>query len=579
LAQNQEKEKSFLRESVMSLLPFVKRVTLFSVFTTLLILAPSVYMLEVYDRVVNSRNATTLLMLTIWVVGAYLILQLLEWVRRQVMQEASLVLDEKVREGVVHAVFKAQLNNLRAAGSEALKDLKTICDFLPSQAFLAFIDVPLALLILILVFLINPFLGWFAVGGALVLFAIGMFNERRIKQPFEDASRNRTASQLYVAGGARGAQVIESMGMLDQIHARWLKLHTRFVDKQAQASDHAGANAALSKMIQTMTGSLILGLGAWFAIRGELTGGLMIVASILGGRVVAPLVQLIANWRQVIAVREAYVRLENLLKLFPMQGKSMSLPEPAGNLSVEGVIAGPPQSRLQVLKGITFRVPAGNSLAVVGPTASGKTTLARLLVGIWPSMNGAIRLDGSDIYKWDKEELGPHLGYLPQDIELFDGTLAENIARFGEIDEEKVNAACNMVGLSDIVGQLPQGLHTPIGNDGAFLSGGQRQRVALARAVYGMPKFVVLDEPNSSLDEAGDAALVQALRTLKANGTTVIVVTHRMNILSAIDYMLVLVDGRISKFGPCKEVLSALQGATNSTTSKPPVTRPAGGGA
>ena len=285
----------------------------------------------------------------------------------------------------------------------------------------------------------------------------------------------------------------------------------------------------------------------------------MIVASILGGRVLAPLVQIIGSWRQVEGALESFKRLEFLLKEFPLQEKGMALPAPAGLLSVEALVAGAPRSPVQILKGVTFRVASGGSLAIVGPSASGKTTLARLLVGVWPAMQGKVRLDGNDIYQWDKEELGQHIGYLPQNVELFEGTIAENVARFGEPDYEKVREACHMVGLDGFIEKLPKRYDTEIGDDGSFLSGGERQRVALARAVYDMPKFVVLDEPNASLDEAGDVALLNAVKLLRAKGTTVIVMTHRLNILGAIEHMLVLVDGQVQRFGTCQEVMEALQ--------------------
>jgi ATP-binding cassette subfamily C exporter for protease/lipase len=290
-------------------------------------------------------------------------------------------------------------------------------------------------------------------------------------------------------------------------------------------------------------------------------------------------VQIIANWRQVEGAREAFVRLDGMLKAFPAEEERMPLPPPKGALSVEGVIAGAPGSQAQILKGIGFRVAPGDSLAVVGPSASGKTTLARLLTSVWSPMSGKVRLDGSDVATWNKEELGPHVGYLPQAVELFDGTIAENVARFGEPDADKVRAACRMVGLEAFIATLPKGYDTPVGDDGAFLSGGQRQRVALARAVYGMPRFVVLDEPNSNLDTDGDAALIDTLRQLKAAGTTVIAMTHRMNILQSVGYMLVLIDGQIKQFGPRDQVLSALKGEQPpkpQTSPKPQPQQPRG---
>ena len=498
------KDNSPLRDALALMFPSLKQAFFFSLFVNALVLAPSAYMMEVYDRVVNSRSHITLLMLTILVVGAYALLEAMEWVRRQVMHDAGIELDKGLRERVFSAIFSARLLNLPVGGAQALRDLKTIREFLPSQVLLAFVDAPFALLILVLIFFMSPALGWFAVAGALAQFAIGIVNERRIREPLMAANRGSIITQNYADGVIRNAQVIESMGMLGDIHKRWIGRQREFLVQQAVASDYGGTNAALSKLVQSLLGSLLLGMGCWLTLKGELHGSGMIVASILGGRVLAPLVQIIGSWRQVESTMESFNRLEVLLKEFPITAKGMALPAPTGYLSVEGVIAGAPRSPVQILKGVTFRVAPGGSLAIVGPSASGKTTLARLLVGIWPAMQGKVRLDGNDIYQWDKEELGQHVGYLPQNVELFEGSIAENVARFGEPDIEKVREACRMVALNDFIEQLPKGYDTQIGDDGSFLSGGERQRVALARALYGMPKFVVLDEPNSSLDEAGE---------------------------------------------------------------------------
>jgi len=553
------KEKSPLRGALTALFPSLWHAFWFSVIVNVLVLAPSAYMMEVYDRVVNSRSHMTLLMLTLMVVGVYALLEALEWVRRQVMHDAGIEFDKGLRARVFSAIYSARLLNLPVGGAQALKDLKNIREFLPSPALLAVVDAPLALLVLVLIFLMAPGLGWFAVAGALMQFAIGVVNERRIRQPLLAANRSAIDAQGYADGVIRNAQVIESMGMLGDIHKRWMGRQREFLLQQAVASDHAGTNAALSKLVQSLLGSLLLGMGCWLTLKGELHGSGMIVASILGGRVLAPLVQIIGSWRQVEGTLESFNRLDALLKEFPQPDISMPLPAPTGFLSVEGVVAGAPRSPIQILKGVSFRVAAGGSLAIVGPSASGKTTLARLLVGIWPSMQGKVRLDGNDVYQWNKEELGQYVGYLPQTVELFEGTIAENVARFGEPDLVKVSEACRMVGLDGFIEQLPNGYDTPVGDDGSFLSGGERQRVALARALYGMPKFVVLDEPNASLDEAGDAALLNAVKMLRAQGTTVIVMTHRLNILGAIEHMLVLVDGQIQRFGTCQEVLAALQ--------------------
>ena len=567
-----DKQGSSLRSAVTALIPSLKKAFYFSIVVNILVLAPSAYMMEVYDRVVNSRNHMTLLMLTLLVVGIYALLEALEWVRRQVMEDASIEFDKGLKEQVFGAIISGRLLNLPVGGAQALRDLKNIREFLPSQALLSFVDAPLALLILIVLFLMSPVLGWFAVAGALAQFAIGVINERRIREPLMAANRSAISAQGYAEGVIRNAQVIESMGMLGDIHKRWMVRQQDFLEQQAVASDHFGTNAALSKLVQSLLSSLLLGMGCWLTLKGELHGSGMIVASILGGRVLAPLVMIIGSWRQIESTLEAFRRLDALLHEFPLPKKDMALPPPIGFLSVEGVISGAPGSPVQILRGVSFRVAPGGSLAIVGPSASGKTTLARLLVGIWPSMQGKVRLDGNDIYQWDKEELGQYIGYLPQNVELFDGTIAENVARFGEPDPEKVREACRMVGLDLFIEQLPKAYETQVGDDGSFLSGGERQRVALARAVYGMPKFVVLDEPNASLDEAGDIALLNAVKLLRSKGTTVIVMTHRLNILGAIEHMLVLVDGQVQRFGTCEEVMAALQAPP--ATSQPTTNQP-----
>jgi ATP-binding cassette subfamily C exporter for protease/lipase len=308
---------------------------------------------------------------------------------------------------------------------------------------------------------------------------------------------------------------------------------------------------------------MLLGLGAWLLLRNQLNGGeaYMIIGSILGGRVLAPLVQIVSQWQTVVNVRDAYSRLDNMLSMVALRPESMALPAPLGHLQVDGLVAGAPGIPVPILKGISFGLQPGDVLAVVGPSASGKTTLARLLVGLWPAINGKVRLDGVDVFTWDKLELGPHIGYLPQGVELFDGSMAENIARFGELDQAKVEAAARAIGLHDFILSLPQGYDSPVGREGTMLSGGQRQRVGLARAFYGNPAFIVLDEPNSSLDEQGDADLASAITQLKAKGSTFIVMTHRTSVLSVADKMLVLRDGQLQMFGPRDEVLKALSEA------------------
>lgn len=570
---------SELRESIWALRPYWTRALFISVVTSTLSLAPTLYMLEVYDRVVNSASFITLAMLTLLVLGVYVVMEILEWVRVEMMQHAGQQLDDRLGERVFDAVFAANLRKVQAGGSQALTDMRTLREFFYSPALLGAMEAPVALLFLILIFLISPVLGWFAVLGAMVQLLIAVLTERRTQPPLAEANKMAIGAQGYANGALRNAQVIESMGMLEGIHRRWMQRQRKFLHLQAVASDHAGGLTAASKSVQLIQSSALLGLGCWLMLQGELAGGagMMIVGSILGGKVLQPLVQVVSNWKLVINTRDAFQRLDDLLQQVPASAERMSLPAPKGYLSVEAVTAGAPGNPVAILRNVSFALPAGECLAIVGPSASGKTTLARLMMGLWPTMAGKIRLDGADMFAWNKTELGPFVGYLPQGVELFDGTLAENIARFGEIDREKVEEAGRLIGLDALVAELPQGYDSRIGDEGAFLSGGQRQRVGLARAIYGDPRFVVLDEPNSSLDERGEAALLQMLQALKHRRVTVVVITHRTSVLAAADRMLILRDGMVQGYGPRDEVLAALKKANEAAAHPTIPSLPAAG--
>jgi len=554
-------KRSELREALSGQKKYFQNALFFSFFTNLLVMAPTIYMLEVYDRVVNSRSGMTLAMLTLLVVGLYALMEALEWVRMEVLQFAGRRFDAKTSERVFDSVFEANLRRIPGTSVQALNDLRTVREFLASPALIAIMDAPLAMLYIVVLFMINTTMGYMAIVGALVAVALAYFNERDTLPSLTVANRSAIDAQNYAIGSLRNAQVIEAMGMLGSIHGRWMKKQKQLLFMQASASDAAGTYSSLSKFVQLAQTSLLLGAGCWLTILGQFEGGggMMIVASILGGRVLAPISQVIGMWKHVVNARDAYFRLNNLLQALPARQPGMSLPAPKGLLSVEAVTAAAPNSNVAIIRGASFVVPAGKVVAVVGPSASGKTTLARLIVGVWPAASGKVRLDGVDIFPWNKAELGPHIGYLPQDVELFDGTLAENIARFGPVDMARVEAAARAVGVHETIMALPQGYESAIGDDGCFLSGGQRQRVGLARAIFGNPHLLVLDEPNSSLDEAGEQALVQTLLALKAQGTTILVITHRTSVLQAVDLMLLLVEGQVKAYGPRDQVLAALQ--------------------
>ena len=541
--------------------PAIYRAIGFSIIISMLALAPTVYMLEVYDRVVNSRSGMTLAMLTVLIVLAYAVMEILEKVRGGLMRAAGVKIDEALSKRVYDAMFQGFLKRQVGGSMQVLNDLKSVREFLANPALMAIFEAPVALVALALVFAISPILGWAAIIGAVAQVGVALMNERATRKPLGEANRSAVGAQQFAEASLRNAHVMESMGMLDAVHARWQKRQREFLAFQAVASEGAGLWTAMSKAVQQIMSSLLLGLGAWLLLNNMLNGGasMMIIGSVLGGRVLAPLSQLVAQWNGVVNVRGAWSRLESLLAQVPAKPEAMSLPAPKGVLTVESLVAGAPGQQVPIVRGVQFALNRGEVLAVVGPSAAGKTTLARLLVGLWPAMGGKVRLDGVDIFSWDKSELGPYLGYLPQGVELLDGTLAENIARFGEVDMAQVEAAARLVGVHDLIMSLPEAYNSPVGRDGAMLSGGQRQRVGLARALYGKPVFVVLDEPNSSLDEAGDVALANAIAALKQLGTTFVVMTHRTSVLGVADKMLILREGAQQAFGPRDEVLAALQ--------------------
>jgi len=561
---------SELRAALEKLRPRFIKSAWFSIIAGLLLLMPMWYMLEVYDRVLNSRNFTTLAMLSLMVVGAYAVMEVLEWAHHEEMTEAGVELDRILGDRVFVASFEANLKRVPGGSTQSLNDLRLIRDFLPSNLLKAIIEMPIAVVFLIVMFSISPILGAFALAGAILQTFVTYLNERSTQPPLARANRSSHAAQLYADGSLRNAQVIEAMGMLPNIHGRWLAKQREFLGLQALASDRAGIFTSLSKLLQNVLTSGLLGLAAFLILEKLMDGGgsKMIVSSIMGGRVLKPLVEIVTQWRTFVNVREAYKRLDTLLQNVPAKGAAMSLPPPRGRLTAENLLVAAPGSQAPILRSVNFSLNPGEVLAVIGSSASGKTTLARALTGVWPSVGGKARLDSVDVYTWDKAELGPHVGYLPQGVELFDGTIAENIARFGDVDMKKVEAAAKAVGLHDFISALPQGYETDVGPEGARLSGGQRQRVGLARALYGDPVFVVLDEPNSSLDELGEVALAEAIAGAKSRGTTVVAITHRVSLLKVCDKVLLLRDGQMQAFGPRDEVMAAIAKANAEAAAK-----------
>jgi len=547
-----------IAQTLVSFKGAFRTVGVFSAIINLLMLVPALYMLQVYDRVLASRNETTLLMLTLIVLGAYLFLSALELVRSFILIRIGAQLDMKMNKRVYTAAFEQNLKRAGGNAGQALQDLTTIRQFLTGHGLFAFFDAPWFPVYLAVIFLFDPFLGLFALIGSAVLVVLAFVNERVSKKPLEEASTAAIASSNLATNNLRNAEVIAAMGMLPNLISRWFKLNSRFLQLQAEASQKAGAIGSVTKFVRISMQSVILGLGALLVLEGKITPGMMIVASILMGRALSPVEQLISVWKSWSSTRSAYHRLNELLEANPARESGMALPKPVGQVSVEAVTAAPPGSTVAVIKNLSFAIAPGDVLGIIGPSGSGKSTLARLLVGVWPAAAGKVRLDGADVYYWNKDELGPHVGYLPQDIELFGGTVAENIARFGEVYSEKVVAAAKRAGINEMILQLPQGYDTPLGDGGAGLSGGQKQRLGLARAMYGDPSFTVLDEPNSNLDEVGEQALVEAIGDLRRHGKTIVIISHRSSVLQTTTKLLVLVDGKAQLFGPTAQVLARL---------------------
>ncbi|MDD2863401.1 MAG: type I secretion system permease/ATPase [Methylococcales bacterium] len=532
----------------------------FSLVINILQLVPTIYMLQLYDRVVPTGNHTTLVMLTLIMMILFVTMGTLEWVRSQILVRVSTRLETLLNERLFKVAYKQALyTGGQRASSQPLDDLTALRQFMTGNGLFAFFDAPWLPIYIALMFVFHSMYGWMAVFTAILLIIVAIVQEKATSKMLGEANNLAMAGRGLVNKNLRNAEVIESMGMLNNIQKRWLKGTNQVLVLQATASSRAGLISATSKLIRLSSQSLILAIGAYLVIENEITSGLMIGGSVLLGRALAPIDIVIGSWKGFIAARGQYSRLNEMLLQIPADPERMTLPAPEGTFQFESAVVAPPGAKSAVLKGLTLTISKGDVVGVIGPSGAGKSTFARALLGIWPCNQGKIRLDGADVFTWDRNDLGPHIGYLPQDIELFEGTISENIARFGEIDPEKVVNAAKMADVHDLILHLPEGYDTMIGATGGNLSGGQRQRVGLARALYGEPQIVVLDEPNSNLDEVGEAALGNAIQRLKQKRATVIVITHRNNVLANVDKLLILNDGLVSVYGPKEQVIAHLQ--------------------
>ena len=538
-------------------------VGLFSFALNLLLLTIPLYMLQLFDRVLTSRSVETLTLLSVAAAGAILTLAALEAVRGQVMIRISNWLDRRLGGALLGASVTAGLARGSDASVQSLRDLQTFRTFITGPSVFPFLDAPWTPVFIAVIFLFHPLLGWLSIAGATLLFSLALINEMITRTLLMESGGASIKSLRLAEAAVRNADVIEAMGMMPNLVRRWRLENDEMLDLQSRASGRSGAITAISRFFRLCLQIAMLGVGAWLVIHNEMTPGAMIAGSIMLGRALAPVEQAIGAWKSAVAARGAYRRIKQQLDAAPPPGKAMSLPTPSGSLTVKDLAYVYPGSSQPVLRGINFKLEPGEALGLIGPTAVGKTTLARLLVGNLVPRAGHVRLDAADVAQWDAVDLGRHMGYLPQDIELFGGSVRENIARMDDGESEQVIAAARAAGVHDIILGLPQAYETDIGDGGAVLSGGQRQRIALARALYGEPKLLVLDEPNANLDHDGEMALLEAVVAKKAEGVTMVIIAHRPSILQHVDKLLVLRDGTMQMFGARDEVMAKLAGSAS----------------
>ena len=545
-----------MRDLVSRFRPLFVYAGLFSLAINLLLLVPPLYMLQVFDRVLASRSGETLAVLTVAAIVALLVMGLLDVLRSRLLAAAGAALDRKLGPRVLDGLLAHTARLSGAPYLNGLRDVNTLRGFLGGTGLMTLFDAPWLPFFLLVIFLFHPLLGVIAVVGAIAMITLAWLNERLTREPLERAQVEARRAARFIDANVRNAEVVNALGMLPAVTRRWARLNDAALREQMRANKVGGVFSGSTKFARQFIQMAMLAGGAYLVVTQDVTAGVMIAATILLGRALAPVETLVASWRSLVEARSAWRRLDQLLKDTPLAEPGTELPAPAGALEVERAGFALKSSEKPILRGVTFALRAGEALALVGPSASGKSTLARLIVGVWKPVSGVVRLDGADVAAWPREGLGPHIGYLPQDVELFGGTVAENIARLGEPDAAEVIRAAQRAHVHDLILRLPKGYDSEIGESGQALSPGQRQRIALARALYGKPRLVVLDEPNANLDHEGEEALVRALEVLKADGVTVVIIAHRPSLLRGVDKMLVLREGSVERFGTCAEIMA-----------------------
>jgi ATP-binding cassette, subfamily C, bacterial exporter for protease/lipase len=534
-------------------------VAVFSMVVNLLMLTPTLYMLQVYDRVLLSQSELTLLMVSLMTLFLFGVMAFAEWSRSILLVRTGVKLDQALSQKVFRSSFLSYLNPSESDPAKAFGYLIGLRQFMTGNGVFALFDSPWVPIYIGVLFLLHPVLGLVAIVFALVQTSIAWYGHRLGMQAQTASGQSQGDAQKFMQSKLRNIEVLSSMGMLEGLLLRWQRLQHKALLQGGTAQQRLGVVSAVSKFVRYTQQSLSLGVGAWLVIEGQISPGAMIAANVLMTRALAPIDLLVMSWPGFLSSKQAYERLRELMG-FQHKGREKSLEDvPLGQIKLQGLTVRVPGRDKPVLDKVDFVALPGTVTVVLGPSGSGKSTLARAMLGIWPEFEGRILLDDQDITQWTRESLGPHLGYLPQDIELFDGTIAENIARIGEVDSEKVIAAAQAAGLHQMILRFPKGYDTRVGQAGSFLSGGQRQRIGLARALYGEPVLVVLDEPNANLDDEGENALLNAVLLLKQQGKTVVLISHRQGVLKVADRLVILQDGRVLASGPRDGVLAALQ--------------------
>lgn len=554
--------------------PLIRHLAAFSFVINLLFLVPAIFTLQVFDRVIPSNSNDTLLVLLAGASVALLILLALDYVRNRLQNVVGNLVDERLSPPVVGAIVAQAARYPLAMRAASIADVAVLKNVFSANGLIALFDAPWVVIYVAVIWAFHPVLGMGAAAFALLMLAIAWLNDRVGRQPLEDLQRETRRASQYVETSVRNAEVLQALGMTQRLLDRWVQMQQRMLPMQTGASRGAVAFSATTRFLRQTIQILMLGLGAWLVLSQQASPGIMIATTILLGRAVQPVEQLVGNWRLLVDARAAYLRLSDLSEDFDQQEPRVRMPRPEGQLSVDGISYRGEGGDRVLVTNVAFELNAGEAMAVIGPSAAGKSTLARLLTGIWAPNVGTVRLDGADLAYWPRDDLGPWIGYVPQDVELFDGSVADNIARLGEVESERVIAAAKRANAHEMILSLPAGYDTQVGEHGSHLSPGQRQRVALARALYGDPRLVVLDEPNSNLDGAGEVALAQALSSLHAEGVTTVVITHRPSLIAHVDKILVLEAGQVRKFGPASDVMKIMRPQAQ-VVGEPPAPAPA----